>query len=284
MQKHPNLKPLLVLLLVLCCIAVTATGTYAAFSTSGYVKRVIAAQTEEVSNAPRFSSNYLTVGKLNSKGNTLISVTGTGTSAVVGITVCNYPQDNSALFNTETITYTISFTVYGVDGTEIPNSGVTLSESGTSNTITLTGGQMSHILHTLTIPSNVLERISGGYIEVTATPSEPAGLSPLSAKLQIVQTAAQQVGWTGSVTGSDVDALNYQIHGTKTGTVTISWEPTVVSLSKWSAEMFTNKTLNDNSLIISVGGEDSPTSYLLQFYWVNGPKTSADAGFTCSFG
>lgn len=281
MQNHPNprRKYVLLLLLVLCCAAVAATGTYAAYSTystSGYVKRVVAAQSAKSNNASRFSSNYLTE---TSSGNRLVSVTNAGTSVIVGITVCNYPQDDSTLFNADTITYTISFKVYGDDGKEIADSGITLGESG--STITLTGGETSHHLHKLTIPSDMLDEISAGYIEVTATPSAPTGLPPLSAKLQIVQAAAQQTGWAGEVTSSD-DAINYQIHGTKQGTVTITWKEDVVSLSKWSAEMLEQDPTSP--LTISVGGEGKPTSYLLQFYWVNGPKTSAEAGITCSFG
>lgn len=274
MQNHPNprRKYVLLLLLVLCCAAVAATGTYAAYSTSGQVKRVIAAQSAKSNNALRFSSNYLTE---TSSGNRLVSVTNAGTSVIVGITVCNYPQDDSTLFNADTITYTISFKVYGDDGKEIADSGITLGESG--STITLTGGKTSHHLHKLTVPSDMLDKISTGYIEVTATPSAPAGLSNLSAKLQIVQAAAQQTGWAGKVTSLD-DAINYQIHGTKQQTLTITWNKDVVSLSKWSAEMLGQSPTSP--LTISVGGEGKPTSYLLQFYWVNGPKTSDEAGIT----
>ena len=274
MQNHPNhrRKYVLLLLLVLCCAAVAATGTYAAYSTSGYVKRVIAAQSAKSNNALRFSSNYLTE---TSSGNRLVSVTNAGTSVIVGITVCNYPQDDSTLFNADTITYTISFKVYGDDGNEIADSGITLGESGSNNT--LTGGETSHHLHKLTIPSDMLDEISAGYIEVTATPSAPAGLPNLSAKLQIVQAAAQQTGWAGGITSLD-DAINYQIHGTKQQTLTITWNENVVSLSKWSAEMLGQSPTSP--LTISVGGEGKPTSYLLQFYWVNGPKTSDEAGIT----
>lgn len=277
MQNHPNprRKYVLLLLLVLCCAAVAATGTYAAYSTystSGYVKRVVAAQSAKSNNASRFSSNYLTE---TSSGNRLVSVTNAGTSVIVGITVCNYPQNDATLFNTDPITYTISFKVYGDDGNEIADSGITLGESG--STITLTGGKTSHHLHKLTVPSDMLDKISAGYIEVTATPGAPTGLSPLSAKLQIVQAAAQQTGWVGEVTSSD-DAINYQIHGTKQQTLTITWNENVVSLSKWSAEMLGQSPTSP--LTISVGGEGKPTSYLLQFYWVNGPKTSDEAGIT----
>lgn len=282
MQKHPNPrhKYVLLLLLVLCCAAVAATGTYAAYSTSGYAKRVIAAQTKATSGARRFSSNYLTENG-STTGNRLVSVTNAGNSVIVGITVCNYPQNDATLFNTDTITYTISFKVYGADGNAIANSGITLGESGSA--ITLTGGKTSHHLHKLTIPSDMLDIISAGYIEVTATPSAPDSLtsSPLSARLQIVQAAAQQTGWVGEVTSLD-DAINYQIHGTKQGTLTLKWDESVVSLSKWSAEMLEQPATSP--LTISVGGAGKPTSYLLQFYWVNGPKTSAEAGITCSFG
>ena len=99
MQNHPNprRKYVLLLLLVLCCAAVAATGTYAAYSTSGYAKRVIAAQTESTSSARRFSSNYLTENG-STGGNRLVSVTNAGTSVIVGITVCNYPQNDATLF------------------------------------------------------------------------------------------------------------------------------------------------------------------------------------------
>ena len=123
----------------------------------------------------------------------------------------------------------------------------------------------------------MLDEISAGYIEVTATPSAPAGLPNLSAKLQIVQAAAQQTGWAGGITSLD-DAINYQIHGTKQQTLTITWNENVVSLSKWSAEMLGQPPASP--LTISVGGAGKPTSYLLQFYWVNGPKTSDEAGIT----
>lgn len=276
MQNHPNprRKYVLLLLLVLCCAAVAATGTYAAYSTSGYVKRVIAAQSAKSNNALRFSSNYLTENG-STGGNRLVSVTNAGTSVIVGITVCNYPQNDATLFNTDPITYTISFKVYGDDGNEIADSGITLGESGSNNT--LTGGETSHHLHKLTIPSDKLDKISAGYIEVTATPSAPAGLPKLSAKLQIVQAAAQQTGWAGGITSLD-DAINYQIHGTKQQTLTITWNENVVSLSKWSAEMLGQSPTSP--LTISVGGEGKPTSYLLQFYWVNSPKTLDEAGIT----
>lgn len=273
MRKHPQLshKTLLLLLLALCCIGVLATGTYAAFSTSGYVKRVVQANTGTATEQVRFSSNYLTEGG-SAGGNRLVSVTNSEGGATIGITVCNYPQSDSSLYNSSDITYTITFTVAGGDV-----GGITLSGAGTSQT--LKGGQISHNLHTLTVPKDMLDKI----ITVTATPTTPSGLPTLSANLQIVTAAAQQTGWTGSITGNDVDALNYQIHGTQQGTLTITWNSSVVSLSKWSAEALgVTIDTNTSSITFNVGGENQPTSYLLQFYWVNGPASGKD-GITYSF-
>lgn len=277
MRKHFRHKPVL-LLLALCCLTALVGGTYAAYTypTSGQVKRVVSAQTGAVATAQQFSSNYLKEN--GSSAFTLISVTKGDAEAVsVAITVCNYPQTDVSSFYPSDITYTISCTVKDANGNAIADSGITL-EGG--STVTLPGGTMSHKLHTLRIPSSQLSALgSGNYIEITATPNN--GLTTLSARLKIAQTAAQKTGWEGKVTSLD-DAINYQINGSKRGTVTITWNQDVVSLSKWSAEMLGQPNAT-SPLTISVGGENSPTSYLLQFYWVDGTKATEEANIKCSF-
>lgn len=283
MQNHPNprRKYVLLLLLVLCCLAALVGGTYAAYTypTSGQVKRVVAAQTNATTEAQRFSSNYLRKDSTN--GFTPVSVPqGSGGDVSVAITICNYPQFDASLFHPSDISYTISCTVKDASGKVVPSS-ITLDDTGVTKT--LPGGTMSHNLHTLHIPSNELEALrNGNYIEVTATPTT-SDLSPLSAKLKIFQTTAQKTGWEGGITGNDVDALNYQIHGTQAGTLTLSWNSSVVSLSRRSAAALGASDTAASSLTVSVGGKDKPTSYLLQFYWVDGTKTAADANITCSF-
>lgn len=280
-MRKPSRKPV-VLLLALCCLAALVGGTYAAYTypTSGQVKRVVAAQTNISTEAQRFSSNYLRNDSTN--GFTPVSVPqGSGGDVSVAITICNYPQFDASLFHPSDITYTTSCTVKDAKGDAIADSGITL-EGG--STVTLPGGTMSHNLHTLHIPGNELEALrNGNYIEVTATPTT-SGLSPLSAKLKIFQTTAQQTGWVGKLTGDETDdALNYQIHGTQAGTLTLSWDSSVVSLSRRSAAALGASDTAASSLTVSVGGKDKPTSYLLQFYWADGTKNAADAQITCSF-
>lgn len=280
MRKHFRHKPV-VLLLALCCLTALVGGTYAAYTypTSGQVKRVVAAQTNTTTEAQRFSSNYLRTGSTN--GFTPVSVPqGSGGDVSVAITICNYPQFDASLFHPSDISYTISCKVKDANGDPV-SSSITLDDTGVTKT--LLGGTMSHNLHTLHIPSSQLEALrNGNYIEVTATPTTP-GFSTLSAKLKIFQTTAQQTGWVGSLTGGETDdALNYQIHGTQTGTLTLSWNSSVVSLSKRSAAAL-GASDAASPLSVSVGGKDKPTSYLLQFYWVDGTKTAADANISCSF-
>ena len=281
MHKQPSRKPV-VLLLALCCLAALVGGTYAAYTypTSGQVKRVVAAQTNTATEAQRFSSNYLRTDSTN--GFTPVSVPqGSGGDVSVAITICNYPQFDASLFHPSDITYTISCTVKNASGKPV-SSSITLD--GTGDAKTLPGGTMSHNLHTLHIPSNELEALrKGNYIDGTATPTTP-GFSPLSAKLKIFQATAQQTGWVGRLTGDETDdALNYQIHGTQAGTLTLSWDSSVVSLSKRSAAALGASDTAASPLTISVGGKDKPTSYLLQFYWADGTKNAADAQITCSF-
>lgn len=280
-MRKPSRKPV-VLLLALCCLAALVGGTYAAYTypTSGQVKRVVAAQTNISTEAQRFSSNYLRNDSTN--GFTPVSVPqGSGGDVSVAITICNYPQFDASLFHPSDITYTTSCTVKDAKGDAIADSGITL-EGG--STVTLPGGTMSHNLHTLHIPGNELEALrNGNYIEVTATPTT-SGLSPLSAKLKIFQTTAQQTGWVGKLTGDETDdALNYQIHGTQAGTLTLSWDSSVVSLSRRSAAALGASDTAASSLTVSVGGKDKPTSYLLQFYWVDGTKTAAEAKISFKF-
>ena len=77
-----------------------------------------------------------------------------------------------------------------------------------------------------------------------------------------------------------LDAFNYVISGTEKATVTLTWNTDFVTLSKWSMELFDNENIveqSDNSIKIKVGEAD--TSYILQFYRVNGipdGETGAD--------
>ena len=85
-------------------------------------------------------------------------------------------------------------------------------------------------------------------------------------------------GWKGQFTDSEnpsvLDAFNYEVYGTAEGTVTISWDESYVTLSKWSREDLAPDSTG-NSISFEVGGEGNPTSYLMQFYRLRG-RTAED--------
>ena len=55
-------------------------------------------------------------------------------------------------------------------------------------------------------------------------------------------------------------------------TITLEWNPNVITLSQWSKKDLESLTTasSDDGITIHVGGEGKPTSYRLQFYWANG--------------
>lgn len=264
MKRPEKLKnPLFVLLLLLLSVLLLTVGSYAAYTTSAYVKQVIRARTQDGNENLRFSSNLLysydlTVDAYEERS---ISVSGSG-KVVIGINICNYPQGIPASYNDKNISY--AMTVIGPDGSNItfsPGSGE------------LQGGKPSLVSHTIEIPAESVSAVSGGYLTVVVTPdgasTEATNQKKLAAKLKIVPQEATASGWQGVLQfeGESInnDAINYFISGTRECDMVLSWG-TSIELGRWSKELL---GLSDNAtspVTIHVGGPGQPTSYYLQFY------------------
>lgn len=278
-MRQKKIKKKLFIFLLLACIAALAFAVYAAFPpTTQSEKRVAVARTKDVtdSNALRFSSNYLSPYDkgTDTYGNYPISVSSSG-DVTIGVTVCNYPQDNPTLTNDTDITYTISMKVLDSNFEEISGTGVTITDP---KEVTLTGKQRSSQIHIITIPKNAIEQVSQGYLQVVATPSNGSD-KKLAANLQIVPASVAETAWTGISGDSNVDfttldAYNYQISGTEKCTLTLSWNKNLVALSDWSIQTLNKSAETDSvkkagTITFEVGGENQPTSYMLQFYRVS---------------
>lgn len=292
MKQKQNRKRVFIFLL-LACIAIAAFAAYAAFApTTRYVKRVVAARTKDVaaSNALRFSSNYLNPYDTNDTGfgTYPISVSSSG-DVTIGITVCNYPQDDPSVINEKDITYSITMTILDSNGSQVSNSQVSIAPTDTQ---ILKGNTRSVQVHKITIPQDSIEAISKGYIQVIATPDDAASLSAtnnrkLAANLQIIPASATQTAWTDksgdNVAYKDLDAYNCQISGTEQSTLTLSWNKELVDLSDWSIQLLNSEAdvtevKKNGSITFQVGGANQPTSYMLQFYrkGKNKPDSYAD--------
>lgn len=285
-QRKPRRKLLILLLLVLGCVAVLATGTYAAYTSSAWVKRVAVASTQS-SEETRFSSNLLDryPNGTNKEEFAIrpISVSSTG-KVVIGITVCNYPHNKPTLVNQSQIGYTIKAMASptGLEGCDVTLNSKAPTEDGI---YTLKGGIKSENLHTLTVTPGENTDFSAGYIQVVVTPTDPTasevGNTILAARLKLVPSAAGASTWNGEIkldgNYANNDAINYHIYGTEQCVMILKWNPTVVELGKWSKELFgVTETENTGSLELSLGGPNQPTSYLLQFYRLKPAGNSAD--------
>lgn len=264
MKRPEKLKnPLFALLLLLLSVLLLTVGSYAAYTTSAYVKQVIRARTQDGNENLRFSSNLLysyalTVDAYEERS---ISVSGSG-EVVIGINICNYPQGILASYNDKNISYTM--TVIGPNGSNFTFS----PESGE-----LQGGKPSLVPHIIKIPAESVSAVSGGYLTVVVTPDEASteatNQKKLAAKLKIVPQEATASGWQGELqfegASSDNDAINYFIFGTRECDMVLSWGPKI-KLGQWSREALNVISSTENSVTIHVGGPGQPTSYYLQFY------------------
>ncbi|MGM9605509.1 MAG: hypothetical protein ACI3XG_10665 [Faecousia sp.] len=261
-QQKPRNKGLFLFLLALGCAALLATGTYAAYTTSATVKRVVAARTHEANDQLRFSSNYLSKYDLGEYDYVIrpISVSSSGDVITIGITVCNYPQNDPSSYNDKTITYSMSVT---------PPFDTTVNLD--YNTGTLPGGQISSNLHQLTISSDDLSSVSSGFITVVVTPDDPSavGNNKLAANLKVMPTAAEASPWNYELIfngpSEENDAINLHIYGTKECDMVLSWGDKV-ELGRWSKKLLGVDENATSPLTIHVGGSGQPTSYYLQFY------------------
>ena len=272
MNRHSH--KLRILLLSLVCIGVLAGGTYAAYTKSAHHKWVVAAQ--ETPSDLRFSSNYLASCPRENLSYVTRLVSAGGDTVTVGVTVCNYPQNDLSRVNDSDITYTLKTQLVKEDGSDASVEGLTIqindSAFGTSLPGMLTGGVASQNLYRITLSAADLGKLENVYLQIAAVPEDASAAATenqaLAGRLRILPAAAQATSWTGHFADTaacrSLDAFNYEIQGSAQGKVTLSWDSSKVDLSPWSRALLTAD--GGNPITFSVGGADQPTSYRLQFY------------------
>lgn len=301
--------------LIFASVVLLITGTFAAYTRVEYVKRVVSTKNE--SRAFLFSSNYLYLRDSSSSEFPLRMIPiSTQADVSITVTVCNYLQSDLTRVNEETISYNFTASLVDADGNPLPlNKKLSYQADGQthsttvqelinrlsiSNTITtdnpgvyiansrtLNGGTAETHFYEIKCQKDFAGYLSSIRIKIEAIPT---GNSQEKLVALLILGSGSQSGtpWSGKfmeVTRDDqdttgLDAFNYVISGTEKATVTLTWNTDFVTLSKWSMELFDNENIveqSDNSIKIKVGEAD--TSYILQFYRVNGipdGETGAD--------
>lgn len=280
-----NKKLILLTLLVLLCIALLATGTYAAFIKLVSVKRVVIAK--GTGSELCFSSNYLEETVKTTPTYAEKIITASDSRFTINLDIYNFPKSDGTKFSQVDITYELSISLIPNDNTyeEITisndvNDWLTLETSSSSSVIgthTIKTGSVKTDSYTISCNDNAKLKLLQNYkIRITATPQNVYQEKMLAADFKLVFTS-QSTHWQGRLidiengyTLAELDAFNYEIYGTAQESVTLTWPEEKVALSPWSKrDLGIDETGNTGTATFSVGGDGKPSSYLLQFYKVS---------------
>ena len=273
---------LLAAVLLLCI-----SGTLMAYTNFNSVRRLVSVNSD--SNV-LFYSNLLYAEPESTEKSDYRTKKLTLTGNQFTLNIYNYFPGDTATFNDQDITYTLRCTLlsdsnngsgYLVNGTPFSKSdgtfGAVLSKQK------LPGNVTSMNSYSVVIPDSEediirirIEAIPEGDASYAATKQHKLAAVVLHGEL----TAEDQ--WTGRIidlqegrSPADYDGFNYEISGTGAGTVTLTWDASKLKLDPWF-RVAVNGKLSDsgNSLTFSVGGEDQPSAYQLQFYWASQNRVS----------
>ena len=267
-------------LLALGVLAIAAYGSFGAYTNFNSVKRVVSTGTQ--TSDTMFSSNYLSL--LNSVDTNLpvnrISLAESGEDHYTfTVLICNYVWGDQTLYNPKDITYKLEAKLISMDGGSLPENitkvkinDTPFGDKGECNfsSENLIAGKADKKEYKLEIPKDLKDKIK---IQITAEPSGGDSIAAVkSQKLAAILSFADYKvtkNWTGHFidlkvkTPEKYDAFNYEISGNGSGTVTVTWDESLL-LSKWAGTTETTDNTNARSCTFKAG--DSTTAIQFQFY------------------
>lgn len=267
-----NKKVITLVLLVLFCTALLATGTFAAYTSVESVKRVVT--TKSTSSELCFSSNYLEETEKNNPTYAEKIITANDTGFIINLDIYNFPKSDGTKFSLVDINYELSITLIDSLGNPVDVDDLLSLPGGFVGCHKIEGGSIHTDSYQISCTGDNIKDLRNYKIRITATPDIPT--EKLAADFKLV-TTSQSTQWSGKLIEYDspgsYDAFNYEISGTALETRVLTWDPAQVALSPWSLKdlpVVGTSTPTSGSAKLDLGGEGKPTSYLLQFYKVNG--------------
>lgn len=249
-------------------------GSFAAYTNFNSVKRVVSTGTQ---SDTMFGSNYLSLMNLSDTSIPVkrISLAESNGTYTFTVQVCNYVWGDPTLYNPKDITYKVTAKLISMDGGNLPDNctgiemgGKAFNEDGalTLDNKTMATGSAQTKSYSIVIPKDLKDKIK---IKIEAVPENISADAVNNQKLgAILSFADYEVtkNWTGHFIDSktdrkpdDYDAFNYEISGNGAGTVTVTWNESLL-LSKWA----TNDKQQNGSYTFNVDG--SITAIQFQFY------------------
>ena len=225
-------------------------GSFAAYTNFNSVKRVVSTGTQ---SDTMFGSNYLSLMNLSDTSIPVkrISLAESNGTYTFTVQVCNYVWGDPTLYNPKDITYKVTAKLISMDGGNLPDNctgiemgGKAFNEDGalTLDNKTLATGSAQTKSYSIVIPKDLKDKIK---IKIEAVPENISADAVNNQKLgAILSFADYEVtkNWTGHFIDSktdrkpdDYDAFNYEISGNGAGTVTVTWDDSLL-LSKWATD------------------------------------------------
>lgn len=261
-------------LVLFFCVA----GSYAAYTNFSSAKRVVSAQSQAQTF---FVSNMLYI---EDRGTESIAYQRKrivlNENNEITFDIYNYYPGNTAVYCNRDITYKLNATLLSETGSpdnyKILYGNEEYSFSAVSNgalQLTLSGNQLSTHSFQLVVPDEEKDQIR---ICVEAIPDDASYEITNQKKLAVVFMTGEVIGqktWSGKFLDeltnhvpNDYDGFNYEISGNGEGTVTLEWDPEILTISPWFVSQTHAVTVSDGAIQFAVGGKDQPSAYQTQFY------------------
>lgn len=261
------------ILLLAGAMLLAVYGSFAAYTNFNSVKRVVSTGTQ---SDTMFGSNYLSLMGINDTNIPVkrISLAESNDTYTFTVQVCNYVWGDESLYNPRQITYKMTAELISMDGGSLPEgcAGIKMKDTpfdtdGKCNlgSQTLATGDAKTNGYKIEIPTSLKDKIK---IKIIAEPEqyseEAVNFQKLAAILSFADYEVNK-NWTGHFidskthTPDDYDAFNYEISGNGAGTVTVTWDESLL-LSKWT----TDGEQRSSSYTFNVDG--TATAIQFQFY------------------
>ena len=265
-----------VFLIILLSALLLGFASYAAYTNLNSVKRVVS--TQGLKGTP-FSSNYLnlTASSESSYSVKKIVFSQNAPKVTFNIDICNYVHNNPSKFNENDINYDFTLKLVGLEEESTEGLSVTCGDNVyffDSNGVcsitgqTLAGRRKSVNTYAVTVPASFVDKVK---IEAAAVPDNNSyqytGNFKLCRLFAFTNKSETATTWTGRFaesTTDNYDGFNYILSGQGKGTITLSWKPEHLEISKIFLD--TNVIIpNGNTFEMSVDS-DIKNRYDIQFY------------------
>ena len=284
--------------LVSAVFVLCLSGTWAAYTNFSVARRVVSVKD---GSTVLFTSNLLfTEDKLVSSDSYRNRKITLNSSNQFSLEIYNYVFGDKTTYNNHSIEYLLQIKLISQS---LKPSGYIVSDGSQQYALTLQDGAYSVSLDNQTLAGNKLSKNSyiiqvpeedknQVYLCIEAVPTEQAFSATNYKKLGagiLIGDMVLEKNWSGRILDlqdglgpNQYDGFNYEITGFGQGTVVLTWDASRIDISPWFEENISEYIVDSSNesvqngwklLKFRVGGENQPSAFQTQFYWVSEPPS-----------